>query len=53
MKKVVLLLFAAVIVTSCHRSACPAYSGGSMTGTEGSREKKQQLFSPKMEKKTP
>ncbi|MBX7141681.1 MAG: hypothetical protein K1X63_11430 [Chitinophagales bacterium] len=51
MKKILLLVFTALILSSCHRATCPAYSSGSMTGTEGSRENKQELFSPKMQKK--
>ncbi|MFI5135906.1 MAG: hypothetical protein ACHQD9_08645 [Chitinophagales bacterium] len=50
-KKFLLLLLISAMISACHRSTCPAYSNGSMTGTEGTKEKPHELFPDKMSKK--
>jgi hypothetical protein len=51
MKKWWVLLLLAMVMASCNRNSCPAYSGGSITGAEGSGGKAQQLFPKEMQKK--
>jgi len=50
-KRILFALMISIVVSACHRSTCPAYSNGSMTGTEGSKEKPHDLFPDKMNKK--
>src|SRR5438093_1350560 len=43
-KRFLLLACLLALFASCNKSTCPAYMNGSVTGTEGSREKSQHLF---------
>jgi hypothetical protein len=52
MHRVIFILLIVFLFSSCgKKTTCPAYMNGSVTGTEGSREKPHDLFPKDMTKK--